>query len=73
MREERGEKQLFLNVKQFQFLNSRMGVLETVLKQNHKTLKQALTGCDTGVIVPRRGKLISLPRSSLGYVSPAAC
>lgn len=40
MREERGEKQLFLNVKQFQFLNSRMGVLETVFKQNHKIQPQ---------------------------------
>lgn len=34
----------------------------------YRALKQPLTGCDTGVIVPRRGKLISLLRSSLGYV-----
>lgn len=34
----------------------------------YRALKRPLTGCDTGVIVPGRGKLVSLPRSSLGYV-----
>lgn len=34
----------------------------------YRALKRPLMGCDTGVIVPRRGKLISLLRSSLGYV-----
>lgn len=34
----------------------------------YRALKRPLTGRDTGVIVPRRGKLVSLPRSSLGYV-----
>lgn len=87
-------KRVFLNTKRFQFLHSRVEVLEMVFTQNHKiqpqislsrlanvwresirykVLKQPLTGCDTGVIVPRRGKLISLLQSSLGYVSPAAC
>ena len=34
------KKKLFLNIKQFQFLNSRVGVLETVFKQNHKIQPQ---------------------------------
>lgn len=40
MEKKKQEKTLFLNVKQFQFLNSRVGVLETVFEQNPKIQPQ---------------------------------